>query len=445
MPRSISDLRKYQVNAVEFMSENNRAALFMTMGTGKTISTLTHLHKLTVLGKKTIILSSLQVAKTVWHNEATKWMHTKNLRFSLIVGSQKDRHKALKTDADIYVMNVDNIKWFMGLPAHSREFDVVVLDELTLWKSRGVRWKAVRKWMEEREYVYGLTGTPAPNGLLDLWAQMELIKPGVLGRSYTSYRRRYFYPTDYNQYNWVPKYRTQDKIFELIEPLVLRVSNDELDMPALNINPISIPLPKEVYQYMQEIRRENLTIINGAQISAASAAVGTNKLAQLSNGCVYDDEQTPHAVHSEKLKACTEIVESLQGNPVVIAYSYVHDAERIMEQFPQAELLNGKSDSDDVINRWNAGEIEVLVMHPAAGGHGLNIQEGGHNLIWYGMTWNLEHYEQLIARLWRQGQTHDTVHVHLLLGENTIDQVIADALQNKSNVQQACLDYFATA
>lgn len=444
-PESLHD---YQRNAVTYLSQHPHAVLGADMGTGKTITTLTHIVN---HGHKTLVVAPKQVAGSVWAEEAAKWSHTCHLRFSKILGTREQRARAMNVDADIYVINVDNIIWLITENRQwmaDMDFDLLVLDELSLWKATGKRWKTLIKDRDKFPNRIGLTGTPAPNGLLDLFPQIQMIAPGTLGRTKTAYKQRYFYCMDPYGWKWQVRPWAPSVIYRKLADVMLRITNEELDMPALNVQRVPVELPSSTTKLMRELRHEGVIDVGDATVSAESAAVLAGKLMQLSNGAVYvdDEERRWEIVHDEKIKATKHIVEELQGSPAIIAYSYRHDLERLQLAYPDAPVISSdmsETELNEVITQWNAGEIPVMLGHPASMGHGLNLQQGGHHVIFFGLTWNLEHYEQLIARVYRQGQQSRHVFIHLLCA-GAIDTRVADALIAKADVQQALLDFLKT-
>lgn len=442
-------LREYQTNAIERLKTMPHACLMADMGTGKTITTLSHIASDQY---KALIIAPLTVAQTVWENEAQKWPHTRHLRFAHLLGSSAKRRKAMEEDADVYVINIENAPWLIeGYMAwlEDMEFDILVLDELSLWRNnKSKRWKAgyhLRMRKNVFSQVIGLTGTPAPNGLVDMWAQMQMIKPEVITRHKTQYLRKYFVPLDPNGWKWTLQPNADFKIYRALDPYVIRVSNRELDMPELTEQRVAVPLPEAVTKLMAELKSEGAVEVDKTLITAESAGALVQKLMQLSNGAVYDEDNVAHFVHNEKLKVTEQIINELQGNPALVAYQFAHDLAALRKAYPDAPVLgatNTAFENNRIVREWNAGRIPVLLGHPAAMGHGLNLQEGGHHVIFYGLTWSLEHYEQLIARVYRQGQKSRHVFVHLLCA-SPIDYRVADTLVRKANMQQALLDFLA--
>lgn len=434
-----SDLHEYQLRAVEFLDTHTRSALFASMGTGKTIITLTHLVQ---QGKeKTLVITTKRVAELVWEQEAAKWEHTRHLTFSHVMGTPMQRISALGTDADIYLMNIENTQWLMA--AHLLGFNTLVLDELSLWRGGGKRWKALLEFAHRTPRIIGLTGTPAPNGYLQLWPQAELIQKGMLWRNKTRYKNEYFYPTDYQRWNWALIPGKEEEILARMAPYVMRITNEELDMPELVYNRIPVKLPANVQRQIKTLAKDFIVEVEDDEIVAENAAVVLGKIHQFGQGMIYVTDGTTH-LHDAKLDAVKELVEDMQGEPTLIAYRYHHDRTRLQTAFPDAGHLGAgvsKEDALETVQEWNQGKMPVLLIHPDSAGHGLNLQGGGHHIIWYGLTWDLDKFDQLNARLFRQGQSHETVFVHLLLAGD-LDRVIADLLIKKDISQQKVLKYF---
>jgi len=432
-------LHDYQIRAIDHMAKTQNAALFAQMGTGKTITTLTYLAQYKL---KALVIAPKRVVETVWKQEAERWPHTQHLMVSRILGTPKQRLAALAAEADLYLINVENVPWLFKQD-WDKDFDALVLDELSLWKSTGKRWKELFKHRDKFRQVIGLTGTPAPNGLLDLWPQMQMIEPGCITRTKTLYKQLYFYSADPFGYKWNLRPGADKQIYDKIEPIVMRVSNDQLKLPELVTQRIPVPLSPSVQRLYKTMKDEGVIdeLPSGPIVAESAAAVG-NKLMQISNGAIYNEANTVIPIHDAKLDALGQIISEQQGAPLLVAYTYRHDQARIAKRWPHAVTLSGEnstSDNEQIVDNWNAGKIPLMLLHPASGGHGLNLQHGGNHLVWFGPTWNLEHYDQLIARLHRQGQ-RSTVFNHILCGAE-IDYRVADALEAKADVQQALLDY----
>lgn len=382
-----------------------------------------------------LVIAPKRVAEDTWAQEAEKWTHLSHLDVSLVLGTPKQREQALEKDSDIYVTNKENTKWICERYKKSWPFDMVVIDELSTFKnSDSQRFKVLKKkWPLFNRFV-GLTGTPAPKNIMDLWAQMYLIDGGErLGKFKTHFRQKYFYPTHQisdNVFNWELKDGAKDEIYNKISDVTVSMeSKDYLKMPERVDTVKEAKLSKKERALYDELE-QNMVIENDIDdekdIAALNSASLSNKLLQMSNGAVYANDGTITHIHDRKLELLDEIVEESQGQPILVMYNYKHDKDRLLERYSFSETL----DSEDYMERWNNGEIQMLITHPASAGHGLNLQYGGSIMVWFGLTWNLEYYEQANARLYRQGQKKTTV-IHHLLTENSIDQKVYDSLKNK--------------
>lgn len=439
---SRSNLHPYQQKAVQFILERPSCALWLDLGLGKTISTLTALADL-VDGmeiERALIVAPLRVANSVWKQEAEKWAHTRHLRISVCTGPQKDRLKALSRNADIYVINRENIPWLAKHYGKKWPFDCVVLDEASSFKSsKAQRWRSLKRARPAINRMIELTGTPSPNGLLDLWAQVYLLDQGQrLGRTKTSYQRKWF-DSDFMGYNWTPRTGADEQIHAAVSDLVLSMTaEDYLDMPDRFDIAVPVPLPASARRYYDDLARTLLAELeDGAEIEAVNAAALANKLLQVANGAAYtDDEGNWSELHSAKLDALQEIVEDNPDEPLLVAYNYKTDLVRLRERFPDAVVL-GKDQK--TIDDWNAGKIGMLLAHPASAGHGLNLQRGGSVLVWFGLNWSLELTQQFNGRLHRQGQKKP-VRVISLVAEGTIDERVVDVLKNKDATQKNLID-----
>ena len=407
--------KPHQIIAMDFLRSHPRCALFQDMGLGKTIETLTVAKELIddFLIDKALVIAPKRVAEATWSSECEKWDHTKDLRVSKILGSAKQRQSALSAAADIYVINRENVQWLIEYLHGVWPFDLVIIDELSSFKSaQAKRFRMLRRVIKLSEYVWGLTGTPASNGYMDLWAEMFLIDGGeALGKTITSYRSKYF-DVGAHKGHIVYEYRLKvgaktniDKKFQI-----------EKVIPLLNSS-------------VSSIEEMDSAIIGG------TAAVVSGKLLQMANGAVYDDEGQVFELHEQKLDALAEIFDSAQGTPLLVFYSYKHDIDRIRKRFPGAVVLKDSAD----IDRWNNGEIQMLLCHPASAGYGLNLQAGSHIMVWFGLPWSLENYQQSIARLHRQGQGHPVI-CHHIICDGTIDDRVLRALQSKDATQKSLLD-----
>ena len=428
---------------------------------GKTVTALTVLTEhlwddFTV--RRCLVVAPKNVAETVWCQECRKWEHTTPIHTSLIAGTAKQRLAALRADADLYVIGRDNLVWLMEQTGGELPFDMVILDELSSFKSQSTkRWRCIRKAIQKVRYVIGLTGTPAPNGYLDLWPQVYLLDGGQrLGRTVSEYRSRYFAPGAHKGhivYEWKPRPGAQAAIDRELRDLCLSIKNPDWPEPVYNVIPVRldpaarkkydkferegvIPLlqKQDGFEELDPKKPEELAMMTSA-IRGDMAATLAGKLLQMANGAVYDDERNIIPIHEAKLDALAELVDTSAGNNLLVFYAYEHDRDRILTRFPKAHVYAGPQDVED----WNAGKIEMLLCHPASAGHGLNLQYGGHIIVWYGLTWSLELYQQANARLPRPGQK-ETVVIHHLVAEGTLDERVMDVMRGKNATQNQLLD-----
>ena len=415
------------------------------MGLGKTISTLTALDELMndlFEAEKPLVIAPLRVAEDTWIREVEKWAHVNHLTVSKILGSATKRKQALNVEADFYVINRENVVWLCDELGRKWDFDMVVIDELSSFKSaQSKRFKALRRVRPYMKRVVGLTGTPAPNSLIDLWPQIYLLDQGErLGKTVSEYRDRYFRPGRRNGhvvYDWEQKNDAEEKIYAAISDIVVSMkAEDWLDMPEKIDNQIKLYLDEASAESYQKLERDLLLPLVDSEIVASSAAVLSNKLLQMANGAVYDESREVQKIHDIKIDALEEIVDTANGQPVLVFYTYKHDLARIQAKFKKAVKL---IDSEDIA-KWNKGEIPILLAHPASAGHGLNLQDGGHIIVWFGMTWSLELYQQANARLYRQGQSNKSVIIHHLITAGTIDEDVVEALGRKAAGQDALLE-----
>lgn len=441
-----NNLHAYQRTAVEHIKEHPESALFLDMGLGKTVSTLTAIVDLINFFEvsKVLIVAPKRVAEMTWGDEVENWQHLNGLRVSVIKGTAKQREAAARADADIYTVSRDNLVWLLQMWGGSKvPYDMIVLDELSSFKNhQSKRFKAAKIIRRSCNRVVGLTGTPAPNGLIDLWAQMYLVDGGVrLGKTITDYRANYFRPGAQNGgiiYEYKPLPTTENVLSEKIADITLSMKAlDFLDMPELTyINNYVELSPKVKKQYDKFEEDQVLQLMQEEEITALSAAALSNKLLQFAGGAIYDADRQVHGVHNEKLETLVEMIEAANGSPVLVAYNFQHEKDRILDALKDygAEALEGV----DSVRRWNNGEIPVLVTHPASAGHGLNMQKGGNRIIWFGVTWSLELYQQFNARLWRQGQRNG-VFVHHIVARGTIDEKVIAALSGKAATQDGLM------
>ena len=425
--------RPAQVVTQARMLENPYQLVALRMGGGKTVATLTAINDLKLA--KTLVVAPKRVAEMVWHREAAKWDHLAKMRVAKVLGTPDQRMRGLMQDADVYVINRENFVWLVKLVAESKQpwpFDCVVIDENIGFKDRGSKsWQALKSVRKAVERLYILTGTPDPNGdLLDLWPQISMLDGGKrLGTGITKYKDRWYLPDKRNGttiYSWKLKPGARAEIQELVRDVMVSIDSDTQLPPRID-NVVPVPFNRKRYDEMEA------TQISGPVV-AVNPAVLAGKLAQMANGAVYDDQRVVHPIHEGKLDALAEIVE--QGEPVLCFISYVHDWDRIKERFPEAVKFTG----DDVLDDWQAGNIKLMVMHPASGGHGVDgLQVGGNVAVWYGLPFSLDLYEQAVARLHRPGQKNHVV-VHHLVAINTIDERIMRVLETKGDMQQALID-----
>lgn len=432
---------KYQQYACDFILDNHTCALLLDMGLGKTVITLTALWELIFNRfevRKVLIIAPLRVAQDTWSRECEKWEHLKQIKISKVLGSEKKRKLALKEDAHIYLINRENVEWLCTTQPF--DFDMIIIDELSSFKSHtSKRFKALRKVRPKVKRIVGLTGTPAPNSLMDLWAQINILDMGErLGRFISQYRNEFFIPDKRNQhmiFSYRPKLGAKNLIYERIADICVSMKAcDYLDMPSRIDNVVEVELStKEKSQYTKLEKEMILPFVDG-DIDAVNAAALSNKLLQLANGAVYDEFKSVKNIHDRKLDALEDLVEGANGKSVLIFYAYKHDKERITQRFNATEIL-----STGDISNWNEGKITIAVAHPASTGHGLNLQSGGSIIIWFGLTWSLELYEQANARLWRQGQK-ETVVIHHIITKESIDEQVLSALMKKQIGQDALMD-----
>ncbi|MGD6776299.1 SNF2-related protein [Sutcliffiella horikoshii] len=435
---------QYQAYATQWIIDRKKSALFLEMGMGKSVSTLTAILELLYDYfdvAKVLVIAPLRVASTTWEEEVEKWDHLKDLRISKVLGSEKQRVAALYKKADVYIINRENVTWLVDWFDSDWPFDMVVIDELSSFKSsKAQRFKSLKKVRPFIKRLVGLTGTPAPNGLIDLWPQIYLLDGGErLGKTVTGYREKYFLPDKRNQmivYTWKLKEDAEDAIYEKLSDICVSMkAKDYLELPQRMDNVIPVELPKKAKEQYDRLEKELILSIEEADVLAGSAAVLANKLLQVANGAVYDEYGEVKPIHDEKLKALDELMEAASGKPVLVFYGYQHDKERLLHHLKKLKPRLLQSDQD--IKDWNQGKVQVLLAHPASAGHGLNLQTGGNIIIWFGLTWSLELYQQANARLWRQGQKQ-TVVIHHIIAKDTIDERVMKALENK-DVSQAAL------
>lgn len=434
---------KYQKIAIDKIYETPRCGLFLEMGLGKTVVTLTAIEDLIYNQfeiSKVLVIAPLRVAEDTWSRESEKWDHLRHLKISKVLGSPSQRRLALAKDADIYIVNRENVVWLtneLSSAGNGWFFDMVVIDELSSFKSpKAQRFKALKKYITRSQRVIGLTGTPAPNGLIDLWSQIYLIDSGErLGRTISGYRERYFNPNQRNQttvFNYKLKDGAEKAIMDKISDICISMkAEDWLTMPERIDSIQNVKLTDRQREEYDNFEREQYMQFIEGEVTAVSAAALTNKLLQYSNGAIYLSAGGYAETCDGKLNALEDIIEAANGKSVLCFYSFKHDLERIQKRFKQAVKLETAAD----IEAWNNGEIQLFLAHPAGAGHGLNLQAGGNIIVWFGLTWSLELYQQANARLYRQGQ-ENTVIIHHLITENTVDERVYQSLQGKGEVQE---------
>lgn len=439
----------YQKYATEFIESHPMAAVILQMGLGKTVCTLTaieHLMYDTFEVSKVLIVAPLRVAKVTWSDEIDKWDHLSHLTYSVAVGSEKERLSALKKKADLYMINRENLQWLIEKSGLPFDYDMVVLDELSSFKSwQSKRFRAFMKVRPKVQRVVGLTGTPSSNGLMDLFAEFKCLDMGErLGRFITQYRNAFFIPDRMNGqvvYSYKPRPFAEEEIYRRIGDITISMKAlDHLKMPELIENRYPVYMDDGEKQQYESMKKDLiLPYLENEAITAANAAALSGKLCQMANGAVYSDEGSVVHIHDRKLDALEDIIEAAQG-PILLCYWFKHDLERITKKLDELKVEYARISSDGSIRMWNEGKFQVGLIHPASAGHGLNLQAGGNHIVWFGLTWSLELLEQSNARLWRQGQRAETVVVQYLVTAGTIDERILDAISKKEKDQNALID-----
>ncbi len=437
----------YQQHCIASILANRAVGLLIDMGLGKTVITLSAIHELRYNRweiTKPLIIAPKKVAEATWTAEASKWDHLKNMRIVRVLGNLKQRIRALATPADAYVINRENVQWLVDYYKNSWPFDMVILDESSSFKNcRSKRFKALRLVRSRIRRIVALTGTPASNGLEDLWSQIYLLDGGArLGASLSAYRDKYFLPGRRNQMT-IFDYKPKEGSFEMIKQAISDIcismkSSDYLTLPEVLENDVPVVLDSKTMKSYKDFERDLLLRVNEDTITAGGAGVLTNKLIQLCNGAIYNEERKVIHVHDCKIEAFMELVEQLNGQHALVFYSYQHDRDRLLRALADTKLRVRVYTHAQDENDWNTGEIDILLAHPASCGYGLNLQQGGHHAIWFGLTWSLEQYEQANKRLHRQGQEHPVV-IHHLIVQGGMDESVIEALKNKGDIQQALL------
>lgn len=432
----------YQQFATDFILSQSICCLMLDMGLGKTVITLTALWQLALDSfdvSRVLVIAPKRVAEDTWPKELAKWEHLTGLTSSLVLGSAAERKAALQRKAFLYIINRENVAWLVK--NHYWDFDMVVIDELSSFKSnKAERFKAMKKVRPMVTRIVGLTGTPAPNTLMDLWPQMYLMDMGQrLGRFIGGFRDRFFLPDKRNReiiYSYKPREGAEDAIYALISDICISMkAADYLDMPERIDNRIEVSMSPKERKLYDDFQKDMVLSIGDEELDATNAAALSNKLLQMANGAVYGEDKKVIPIHDRKLDALEDLVEAANGKPLLVAYWYKHDLQRIKVRFKNARCIDTAKDIGD----WNAGKIPLALIHPASAGHGLNLQDGGCTIVWFGLTWSLELYQQLNARLWRQGQKH-TVVIHHIVTKGTHDEDVMRALENKDTRQSALIE-----
>lgn len=434
---------EYQTYATNFILEHPVAAVLLEMGLGKSVITLTAIYELMLNRfevEKVLVIAPLRVARDTWPAEIEKWEHLKGLTYSVAIGTEAERLAALKRPAHLYLINRENVDWLITKSHLPFDYDMVVIDELSSFKSYAAkRFKSLLKVRPRVKRMVGLTGTPSGNGLMDLWAEFRVLDMGQrLGRYITHYRNNFFVPDKRNQqmiFSYKPKPGAEEAIYKLISDITISMkSADFLKMPECIINEVPVALSEKEWSVYQALKEDMVVDLKTEEIDAVNAAALSGKLLQMANGAVYNEEKEVIHIHDRKLDVLEDLIEGANGKPVLVAYWYNHDLRRIKQRFSVREIKTSQDIKD-----WNNGKIPVAVIHPASAGHGLNIQFGGSTIIWFGLTWSLELYQQTNARLWRQGQ-NDTVVIHHIIAKDTIDEDVMAALRKKEKIQSALID-----
>ena len=429
---------EYQKYATEFILNHPIAAVLLEMGLGKSVITLTAIYEL-MLNRfevgKVLVIAPLRVARDTWPMEIEKWDHLKGLTYSVVIGTESERKAALKQKANLYLINRENVDWLITKSGYPFDYDMVVIDELSSFKSASAkRFKSLLKVRPKIKRIVGLTGTPSSNGLMDLWAEFRLLDMGErLGRFITHYRNNFFVPDKRNQqmvFSYKPRAGAEDAIYRLISDITISMkSADYLKMPKCLYNEVEVKLSDKECAVYDELRYEMVVALGDEEIDASNAAALSGKLMQMANGAIYNDDREVFHIHDRKLDALEDLIEGANGKPVIVSYWFNHDLDRIKKRFKVREIKTSKD-----IRDWNNGDIPIAVIHPASAGHGLNLQSGGSTLIWFGLTWSLELYQQTNARLWRQGQK-ETVVIHHIITKDTVDEDVMKALRLKEKTQ----------
>ena len=438
----------YQAYAIDYIETHPVAAVLLDMGLGKTVISLTAIADLLFdrfEAHRILVIAPLRVARDTWPAEIKKWQHLKHLTYAVAVGTVKERKAALMAGADITIINRENLGWLIDSSGFDFDYDMVIVDELSSFKNhKSKRFQSLMKVRPKMKRIVGLTGTPSSNGLMDLWAEFKLLDFGErLGRFITQYRNNYFIPDKRNGeiiYSYKPMPYAEDAIYRKISDITISMkSTDHLQMPELIASQYEVQLSEDEEQLYEELKSDFILGLPEGEITAANAASLTGKLSQLANGAIYDDEGNIIEFHDRKLDALEDIIESANGKPLLVAYWFKHDRTRITERLGKLGIVYQEIKSAQSIKNWNSGKLQVALIHPASAGHGLNLQAGGNFLVWFGLTWSLELYQQTNARLWRQGQQSETVVIQHIVTKGTVDEKILKALKSKDETQTALM------
>jgi len=440
---------EYQSYATNFILTHPAAAVFLDMGLGKSVISLTAIFDLCLdsfLVRKVLVIAPLRVARDTWPEEIQKWDHLHGLTYSVALGSEMERKAALMQRASVFIINRENVQWLIEESELPFDYDMVVIDELSSFKSyQAKRFRSLLKVRPKVTRIVGLTGTPSGNGLMDLWAEFRILDMGIrLGRFITRFRTTYFTPDKRNGqvvFSYKPLPGAEADIYRKISDITISMrASDHLKMPKCVINEVKVKLSDEERQGYDRFKRELVVSLKGEEIDAGNAAVLAGKLSQMANGAVYGENKRVLPIHERKLDALEDLIEAANGKPALVAYWFKHDLARIQERLRKLHISFATLDTAESIVRWNQAELPVALIHPASAGHGLNLQAGGSTIIWFGLTWSLELYQQTNARLWRQGQKADSVVIFHIIASGTIDERIMAALQKKNKTQTALID-----
>lgn len=438
---------EYQTYATNFILEHPVAAVLLEMGLGKSVITLTAIYELMLNRfevQKVLVIAPLRVARDTWSAEIEKWDHLNGLTYSVVIGTEAERLAALKSQAHLYLINRENVDWLITKSGIRFDYDMVVIDELSSFKSHTAkRFKSLLKVRPTVKRMVGLTGTPSGNGLMDLWAEFRVLDMGQrLGRYITHYRNNFFVPDKRNQqmiFSYKPKPGAEKAIYRLISDITISMkSADFLKLPECIINEVSVSLSEKERSVYQSLKENMVVDLKDKEIDAVNAAALSGKLLQMANGAIYNEEKEVIHIHDRKLDALEDLIESANGKPILVAYWFKHDLTRITERLSKLGVVYQHINTQESIRKWNNGELPVGLIHPASAGHGLNLQAGGNHIVWFSLTWSLELYQQTNARLYRQGQKNTVVIQHIVT-KDTIDEQIIKALSDKNTTQDALM------